>query len=135
MRNSWKKSGRGGLALLLSAALLGAGCATTPVQLGEVTHIVLLWMKRPQSAGDRAQLIRAAQSLRYMPGIVRVETGRVLPTMNEAVDRSFDLGVVMTFRDRAALARYEKDPRHETAMKRYLRPLVRHYEVYNLGGR
>jgi len=50
-------------------------------------------------------------------------------------DRSFDLGVVITFRDRAALQRYEKDPRHLEAMRRYLQPFVRRYETYNLTAR
>ena len=58
-----------------------------------------------------------------------------VPMLAPGVDHSFDLGVVITFRDRAALQRYEKDPRHLDAMRRYLRPLVRHYEVYNLNGR
>ena len=100
-----------------------------------VTHVVLMWLKHPESAADRAQLVRAAHSLRMMPGVLRVETGRTVRGLGPEVDRSFDLGVVITFRDRAALERYEEDPRHSGAMERYLRPLVRHYEVYNLGVR
>lgn len=70
-----------------------------------------------------------------IPGVVKVEAGGALPALAPEVDRSFDLGVVITFRDQAALRRYQKDPRHLEAMRHYLRPLVRRCEVYNLTGR
>lgn len=100
-----------------------------------VTHVVLMWLKNPESHADRAQLIRAARSLRMIPGVLRVEAGRAIPAVGPHAPQDFDLGVVITFRDRAALKRYERDPRHLEAMRRYLRPLVRRYEVYNLSGR
>ncbi len=119
--------------LALAIALLLPGCSTTPAPA--LTHVVLMWLKHPERGADRLQLIRAAHSLRMIPGVLRVEAGRVVPTLAPGVDRSFDLGVVITFRDRAALQRYENDPRHLEAMRRYLRPLVRRYEVYNLNSR
>ncbi len=67
-----------------------------------------------------------------IPGVMKVETGRSVPSLAPGADQSFDLGVVITFRDRASLRRYEKDPRHLDAMQRYLRPTVRRYEVFNL---
>ncbi len=106
-----------------------------PTPAPTVTHVVLMWLKHPERSADRAQLMRAAHSLRMIPGVMRVDAGRAVPTLAPGVDRSFDLGVVITFRDRVALERYEKDPRHLEAMRRYLRPLVRRYEVYNLSGR
>ena len=93
-----------------------------------------MWLKHPDRGADRAQLMRVARSLRMIPGVRRVEAGRTVPALPPGFDHSFDLGVVITFRDQAALQRYDKDPRHLEAMRRYLRPLVRRYEVYNLGG-
>ena len=94
-----------------------------------------MWLKHPHRAADRAQLVRAAHSLRMIPGVLQVETGRTISPLGPNVPRDFDLGVVITFRDRAALQRYQRDPRHLEAMRRYLEPLVRHYEVYNLNDR
>lgn len=119
--------------MLVCSFLLG--CATAPVAAPSVSHVVLMWLKHPNRGADRAQLIRAANSLRMIPGVVRVEAGRAVPALAPGVDRSFDLGVVITFRDRFALQRYEKDPRHLEAMRRYLLPFVRRYEVYNVGDR
>ncbi len=135
MRGIGKKIGSGRILLALGVALACAGCSITPVPPRPVQHIVLMWLERPESAPDRAQLIRAARSLQMMPGVVRVETGRNVPSPSSQADRDFDLGVVITFRDRAALQRYEKNPRHADAMQRYLKPLVRRYVVYNLGTR
>lgn len=125
----------GALATLAICSSVLSACRTTPPVSPPVTHVVLMWLKHPERSADRAQLIRVAHSLRMIPGVLRVEAGRAVPTLAPGVDRSFDLGVVITFRDRAALQRYEKDPQHADAMGRYLRPLVRHYEVYNLSGR
>jgi hypothetical protein len=126
----------GGFARLAicSSILLGA-CQTVPPVSSTVTQVVVMWLKHPERSADRAQLTRAAHSLRMIPGVLRVQTGRSVPALPPGADRSFDLGVVITFRDRAALQRYEKDPRHLEAMRRYLQPLVRRYEIYNSTGR
>jgi len=121
--------------LLIFPGLWLAACLAPPPPGPTVTHVVLMWLKHPHRAGDRAQLVRAAQSLRMIPGVLRVETGRTISPLGPEVRRDFDLGVVITFRDRAALQRYQRDPGHLEAMRRYLDPLVRHYEVYNLNGR
>jgi hypothetical protein len=120
--------------LLLFSALWLSACVAPPPPGPPVRHVVLMWLKHPHRAADRAELIRAAHSLRMIPGVLRVETGRAVPLGPEA-PRDFDLGVVITFRDRAALLRYERDPRHLETMRRYLEPLVRRYEVHNLSAR
>lgn len=122
-------------ALAICSSIFLSGCLTTPPPSATVTHVVLMWLKHPERAADRSQLIRASHSLRMIPGVLRVQAGGAIPPVGPHTSRDFDLGVVITFRDRAALLRYEKDPRHVEAMRRYLRPLVRHYEVYNLTGR
>ncbi|MGH8092099.1 MAG: Dabb family protein [Chthoniobacterales bacterium] len=132
-----KREGRkalGPIALfLICPAIFLAACATTPPP--PVTHVVLIWLKHPHRVADRTQLVRMAHSLRMIPGVLQVEAGGSIPPLGPSVHHDFDLGVVVTFRDRSALQRYEKDPRHLEAMSHYLRPLVRHYEVYNLVAR
>lgn len=124
-----------GATLAICASLLLAGCLIAPPVSPAVTHVVLMWLKHPERRGDRAKLIRAARSLRMIPGVMQVQAGGAIPIVGDPPRRGFDLGVVITFRDRLALQRYEKDPRHLEAMQHYLKPLVRHYEVYNLSGR
>lgn len=135
MRGFWKRLSGGKIWLVLALVGSSAACSTTPPPPQAIQHIVLMWLVRPESASDRAELVRAARSLQMMPGVVRVQTGRTVPSPHSEADRDFDLGTVITFRDRAALRRYEKDPRHADAMARYLKPLVRRFVVYNLGTR
>jgi stress responsive alpha/beta barrel protein len=135
MTGVWKKSGWRHFVLGLCVAFAGAACSTTPSPPQPATHVVLIWMKHPDSPYDRARLIRGARTLQMMPGVVRVDTGRTVPIENDQTDRSFDLGVAITFRDRAALERYEGDPRRAAAMERYLGPLVRRYVVYDVSSR
>jgi hypothetical protein len=125
----------GAFAVLAICSGFFGGCITSPPPASPVTHVVLMWLKHPNRKADRAQIIRAANSLRMIPGVVRVQAGGAIPPVGPHPPQNFDLGVVITFRDRAALQRYEKDPRHVEAMRRYLQPLVRRYEVYNVGGR
>lgn len=132
-KNSFGRLGKRAAILLCLSIALNA-CTIAPLASPTVTHVVLMWLKHPQSAADRATLIRAAQSLRIIPGVLRVEAGGA-PTLPSGVERNFDLAVVITFRDRVALERYERDPRHLTAARRYLKPLVRRYVVYNLSNR
>jgi len=121
--------------LVGSFSLLLNGCLAPPPAGPTVTHVVLIWLKHPQRSADRAQLIRAAHSLRMIPGVLRVHTGRSVPPNGPHVRRDFDLGVVIIFRDRAALQRYERNPQHLEIMRSYLAPLVRRYEVYDLPDR
>jgi len=123
------------IASLTICLVLALNRCLPPPASPTVTHIVLLWLKHPKRNSDRAQLVHAAQSLRMIPGVLRVDAGKSLPQLGPSQRKDFDLGVVITFRDRAALQRYEKDPRHLEAMRHYLGPLVRHYEVYNLDDR
>jgi hypothetical protein len=124
----------GGILFALGVALLGGSCSTAPEVPHSPQHVVLLWLKHPERAADRAQLLHASRPLRFIPGVLQVETGRTAPGA-QTRDQGFDLAVVITFRDAAALQRYEADPRRLAAMARYLGPLVRRYEVYDLGVR
>ena len=126
---------KGWAAWTICLALLCAGCSSAPVSPQPFTHVVLMWLKNPESAYDRAQLVRAAHSLQLMPGVTRVETGRTVSGLGPDVDRSFDLAVMIRFRDRSAFEGYQGDGRHRAALERFLQPLVRHYETYNLGVR
>ena len=92
---------------------------------------MLFWLKRPGNVDDQNLLLRALRTLRRVRGVNDVRVGRSLPVARPGLDQSFDLGVVMMFRDREALEKFERDQRRGQAIDAMLRPLVRQYSVYN----
>jgi hypothetical protein len=115
--------------IALSLAPTGAQAVAT--RSGQVTHVMLFWLKRPGNVDDQNFLLRALRTLRRVRGVNEVRFGRPLPVYRPSVEQSFDLGVVVIFRDREALEKFERDPRREQAIDAMLRPLVRQYTVYN----
>jgi hypothetical protein len=60
-----------------------------------------------------------------------VSAGTTLPSTRPAVDSSFDVAVVMTFRDESALRAYDAHPSHKKAVDEVLRPLVARLVIYD----
>lgn len=122
--------------LVWVVAVVSGGCVNVQVNevsafTPEVTHIVVCWLKNPANAADRAQLINESRNLGHIPGVVSVSAGTVLPSDRAAVDSSFDVAIVMKFKDEAALVSYSKNPMHLAAVERTLKPLVAKYVVYD----
>jgi hypothetical protein len=55
----------------------------------------------------------------------------VLPSTRPSVDSTFDVAIVMTFKDMYALEAYTKNPLHLDAVQNTLKPLVARYVVYD----
>jgi len=108
-----------GLGLVLLLCWLPLSAQPQPV-----VHIVLLWLKQPGDSMQRQQLIQASQALRQIPGIRRLQLGEALPSERTIVDDSFDVALVFTFDDAAAMQRYLVHPLHKQIVKRDIKPLV-----------
>jgi hypothetical protein len=118
---------RASLVVIVALLLSISGCA----QDARVTHIVVCWLKNPGDADARRQLIADSKSFTKIPGVVAVSAGSVLPSTRPSVDSSFDVAVVMKFKDEKALASYASHPIHLQAVERTLRPLVAKYVIYD----
>jgi len=92
---------------------------------------MLFWLKRPGNVDDQNFLLRALRTLRRVRGVNDVRVGKSLPVARPGLEQPFDLGVVMIFRHREALEKFERDQRRQQAIDAMLRPLVRQYTVYN----
>ena len=101
-----------------------------PGRSGQISHVVLFWLKRPGNVDDQNVLLRAARSFRRIKGVSDVRVGRSLPVARP-VEQSFDIGLVITFKDAGALKKFERNQRHQQVVEAALRPLVRRYIVYN----
>lgn len=92
---------------------------------------MLFWLKRPGNVDDQNVLRRGLRTLRRFRGVNDVRFGRSLSVDRLSLEQSFDLGVVVVFRDREAFEKFEHDPWRGGAINGMLRPLIRRYVVYN----
>ena len=107
------------------------GCAALPS--GTVTHVVVLWLKEPGDAGQRAALIRASEEFRKIPGVRSVRAGACIPSVRPIVDSSFDVALTMEFASKADMQRYLDHPAHRAAAETVLKPLVKKITVFDFG--
>jgi Stress responsive A/B Barrel Domain len=111
------------------------GAALHPVALHaagpRIAHVVVIWLKRPGNVRDERALIRASKEFERIRGVIRVEAGPGLAVGRPGIDQSFDVGVVMIFKNRKAMKRFADDPRHLLAVRTVLKPTAARYIVYN----
>jgi hypothetical protein len=97
----------------------------------QVHHIVLLWQKLPGNPTHRKQLIEASQQFADIPGVKSVSAGRAVLSDRDIVDDSFDVALILSFEDKAALQKYLDHPDHQQAVTDTLQPLVEKIVVYD----
>jgi hypothetical protein len=114
------------LATLLALALLTPSWlgAAEPPKNQKLTHIGLVWLKKPGDAADRQRIIDALRQFgRDIPEVQALSFGPARPSPSKLVDASFDLCFTMVFDDQAALERYAKHPVHQKAAEEVFLPL------------
>ena len=99
------------------------GAQAIAARSGQVTHVMLFWLKRPGNVDDQNFLRRALRTLRRARGVNDMRVGRPLPVDRPSVEQSF--------RDREAFEKLERDQQRKQAIDAMLGPLVRRYTVYN----
>ena len=117
-----------GLVLALSAC---AGPRPVSETVPRVHHVVLCWLKDPDSEADRHTLIEASRSLRNIPGVRELHVGPSLPSERAIVDDSFDVGLYFRFDSVEAMQRYLHHPDHVRAVRQVIAPLTRQLRVHD----
>jgi hypothetical protein len=80
-----------------------------------------------------AKMIAAARTFpKEIPGILSMSIGDAVPSNRDFVDDSFDLALVVRFKDKAAMDAYEKHPVHVKAAKEVLAPNASKLKVYDV---
>jgi hypothetical protein len=120
--------------ICLALVLLSLSCQTSPnaAPSGQVDHVVLMWLKDPTDTSARQKIIDASESFRQIPGVLDVRHGRPVPSTRPIVDSSFDIGIVIRFKDRAALDAYATHPIHAKAAQELIQPNTKQIKVYDI---
>jgi hypothetical protein len=113
------------VALLVLAFLLPSLIgAAEPAKNQKLTHIGLVWLKKPGDEADRQRIADALrQFAREIPEVQSLSFGPARPSPSKLVDATFDLCFTMVFEDQAALERYAKHPLHQKAAEEVFLPL------------
>jgi hypothetical protein len=119
---------------VLCIALLTMGCQTIPPTAYDprITHVVICWLKNPGDEAQKRDLITESKKLRTIPGVLDISAGAALPSTRPVVDSTYDVALVVTFRNQEDLNHYLADPRHQQLLKNTIRPTVDHYKVYDI---
>jgi hypothetical protein len=115
------------LCLLLCLPLsFSAGADSQPLE-----HVVIVWLKQPGDQDAQRRIIAASQALTSIPGVVALRVGTAVASERPIVDSSFDVALVVSFSDRAALDSYLTHPLHVQLVETTLKPLVERILVYD----
>ena len=79
---------------------------------GTVEHIVIVWLKEPGNHAARKRVLENSQRLGAIPGVLSIKSGRAIPGNRPVVDSSFDVALVITLADAAAMQDYLTHPIH-----------------------
>ncbi|MGV6809849.1 MAG: Dabb family protein [bacterium] len=94
-------------------------------------HIVMVWFNDQVSDAEKKTIQQATLSLKDIPVLLSLELGTAIPSNRAIVDDSFDLGIVMTFRDQSAMQTYLKHPKHKAFLKQYIQGKTDKIVVYD----
>src|SRR3954462_3454984 len=120
---------------LVTVALAAGSCKSSPTTVnntapksaspGQVEHVVLVWLKDPSDSAARQKIVAATKSFKEIPGVIDARAGHPIPTTRPTADGTFDVGIVVTFKDRAALNAYGPHPIHDKAAKELILPVMK----------
>jgi Stress responsive A/B Barrel Domain len=129
-------------ALGLLALISLASCQSTqnaessqslkPNQPPQVEHVVLLWLKNPADTVGRQRIIDASKTFTQIPGVLSVSVGKAIPGQSPAIDSTFDVGIVIRFKNHQALLDYNPHPIHKKAADEILIPQIKSIKVYDV---
>lgn len=98
---------------------------------GSISHVVVFWLKKPGDAEGRSKLLKAREDLKQIPGVLDVAAGEVMKSERPVVDSTYDVGLVITFRDQQSMKAYADHAIHQRLLNEVVQPNVDHYKVYD----
>lgn len=115
--------------LLLAAAQLPAAAADATTG---IKHIVMCWLKEPGNAVQRERVVATSKELLVIPEVEDMAIGSPVASDRPNVEDGFDVGIVMTFRDEAALRTYLEHPEHMQRVRDTLAPLCARVQIVDI---
>jgi hypothetical protein len=109
-------------AFITTVALTGTAGLTQAMNTEKkpLLHHVFFWLKNPESATEKQELIKGLKTLAAIPSIRQIHIGVLASTeKREVVDTSWDVSELMFFDDEAGQKVYQDHPVHQAFVKNY----------------
>jgi heme-degrading monooxygenase HmoA len=119
------------LQIMLLAYLCSFVSHVSAKESTKITHVVMVWLKQPGNAKQRAAFIKASEQLNDLPGIVNRHVGVVLSSDRAIVDDTFDVAVTVTMESQEALKAYLNNPKHKKILNEKIKPLINRAVAYD----
>lgn len=109
-------------AFITTVALTGTAGLTQAMNTEKkpLLHHVFFWLKNPESATDKQELIKGLKTLAAIPSIRQIHIGVLASTeKRDVVDTSWDVSELMFFEDAAGQKVYQDHPVHQAFVNNY----------------
>ncbi len=120
------------LPLFIAALLVFQIQPVTAASNQTIEHIVIIWLKQPGNVNAQDKIIKASQELKAIPGVITLRSGKMVPSQRKVVDSSYDIALIVSFINRAALDAYLVHPVHVNLLEKTMKPLIKKIKVYDL---
>jgi len=94
--------------------------------------MVFCWLKNPRNTEQIDQVINSSKELAAIPGVIDIVAGKSVPNDRPIVDDSFDVGLVMTFKNNEDLSNYIIHGEHVKRVVEVFQPLCQRIVVYDV---
>ncbi len=115
------------IAILLALQIQPAAAANQTIE-----HIIIIWLKEPGNTQAQDKIIKASEKLKTIPGVITLRSGKAVPSQRKIVDSSYDVALIISFINKAALDAYLVHPVHLNLLEKTMKPLIERIRVYDL---
>ena len=98
--------------LLISCFGFSASHAEAQSQNAGFIHVVYFWLKEGTTSAQRTEMVKQLKSLRELKVVRKLSIGGPANTPRPVVDNSYDIALIVEFRDRAAQDSYLVSQKH-----------------------
>ncbi|MGR9100287.1 MAG: Dabb family protein [Gammaproteobacteria bacterium] len=120
---------------LIALAMLFPVTDTLAGENAKVSHVILVWLKKPGDEQMKKQFVEASRKLNRLPGIINRHVGYAVQRDRAIADDSFDVAVTVTLKNEEALRAYMEHPLHKKIVEESLKPLVGRIVAYDFADR
>ncbi len=120
--------------VILILIIFGAGFilgTSRGSERGKLEHVVCIWLKDAGNAAVRQNLMLAAQQLKKIPEVEAIRCGTPLAGTRPMADSSYDVALIVTFKNEKAMEAYLAHPLHQNAVKEILMPIMQKMVIYD----